>query len=205
MAALRLTASALKDGVDHIIAVGGDGTINEVVNGFFDKGRPINPQAALSMITSGTGADFRRTFELPVEMSEQVRHVVEGETHAIDVGLLTYRDDATGGMRQRYFDNVASFGLSGVADKAVNQLTFAKNFGGKFAFQWGTLKALLSYSGQRVRLRVDDHFDEVLDINTVAVCNGCYFGGGMKIAPEAKTDDGLFDIIVVRRASLLQF
>lgn len=205
MAALRLTATALKDGVDHIIAVGGDGTINEVVNGFFDKGRPINPQAALSMITSGTGADFRRTFGLPVEMAEQVKHVVEGETHAIDVGLLTYRDDATGGTRQRYFDNVASFGLSGVADKAVNQLTFAKNFGGKFAFQWGTLKALLSYSGQRVRLRVDDHFDEVLDINTVAVCNGCYFGGGMKIAPEAKPDDGLFDIIVVRRTSLFQF
>lgn len=205
MAALRLTSAALKDGVDHIIAVGGDGTINEVVNGFFDKGLSINPQATLSMLISGTGADFRRTFGLPEDTEEQIRHIVEGETRAIDIGLLTYRDDATGGVRQRYFDNVASFGLSGVADKAVNQLTFAKNFGGKFAFQWGTFKALLSYRGQRVRLRVDDHFDEILDINTVAVCNGCYFGGGMKIAPEAKPDDGMFDIIVVRRASLLQF
>jgi len=205
MAALRLTSTALKDGVDHIIAVGGDGTVNEVINGFFDKGRPINPQAVLSVITSGTGSDFRRTFGSPEELKAQVHRAVEGEAHAIDLGLLTYRDDATGEDKKRYFDNVASFGLSGVADKAVNQLTFAKNFGGKFAFQWGTFKALLSYRGQRIRLRVDDQFDEELDINTVAVCNGCYFGGGMKIAPEAKPDDGLFDIIVVRKASLFQF
>ena len=204
MAALHLTSAALKDGVDHIIAVGGDGTVNEVVNGFFDKGRPINPHAVLSVITSGTGADFRRTFGTPVERDLQIQRIVEGDAHAIDLGLLTYRDDATAEIRRRYFDNVASFGLSGVADKAVNQLTFAKKFGGKTAFIWGTLKALLSYKGQRVRLRVDDQFDEVLDINTVAVCNGCYFGGGMNIAPDAKPDDGLFDIIVVRKASLFQ-
>ena len=204
MAAKRLTMTALKDGVEHIIAVGGDGTVNEVVNGFFEKERPINPHASLSIITSGTGADFRRTFGTPDDLDRQLYRVVDGETHAIDVGLLTYRDDSTAGMRKRYFDNVASFGMSGMADKVVNQLTFAKKFGGKFAFQWGTLKALLSYKGQRVRLRVDDTFDEILDINTVAVCNGCYFGGGMKIAPEAKPDDGLLDIIVVRHASVFQ-
>ncbi len=204
MAALRLTAAALKDGVEHIIAVGGDGTVNEVVNGFFENERPINSHAALSIITSGTGADFRRTFGTPDDMDQQLQRVVDGENHVIDVGLLTYRDDATGDTRKRYFDNVASFGMSGMADKVVNQLTFAKKFGGKFAFQWGTLKALLGYRGQRVRLQVDDIFDEVLDINTVAVCNGCYFGGGMKIAPEAKPDDGLLDVIVVRNTSVFQ-
>ena len=204
MAAKRLTANALKDGVEHIVAVGGDGTVNEVVNGFFEGERPINPHASLSIITSGTGADFRRTFGTPDDLDRQLQRVMDGETHAIDLGLLTYRDDATANTRKRYFDNVASFGMSGMADKVVNQLTFAKKFGGKFAFQWGTLKALLAYKGQRVRLRVDDIFDEVLDINTVAVCNGCYFGGGMKIAPEAKPDDGLLDIIVVRHASVFQ-
>lgn len=202
MAALRLTASALKDGVDHIIVVGGDGTVNEVVNGFFENDRPINPQAVLSIITSGTGADFRRTFEASTDMDEQIARVIEGEVHAIDLGRMTYRDDATGEERVRYFDNIASFGLSGAADRAVNQLTFAKNFGGKFAFQWGTFKALLNYRGERVHLQVDDQFDEVLDINTVAVCNGRYFGGGMHIAPEAQPDDGLFDIIVIRKIPL---
>ena len=202
MAALRLTAAALKDGVDHIIAVGGDGTVNEVVNGFFEHDRPINPHAMLSILTSGTGADFRRTLDASTNMDEQVACVAEGEVHALDLGRLTYRDDATSEVRVRYFDNIASFGLSGATDRAVNQLTFAKSFGGKFAFQWGTFKALLNYRGERVRLQVDDQFDEVLDINTVAVCNGRYFGGGMKIAPEAQPDDGLFDIIVIRRIPL---
>ncbi|HDP34570.1 MAG TPA: FAD-dependent oxidoreductase [Candidatus Hydrogenedentes bacterium] len=204
MAAMRLTAAALRDGVDHIVAVGGDGTVNEVVNGFFEQDRPINPKAVLSIITSATGGDFRKTLRSPEDMDSQIARVAEGEAHAIDLGLLTYRDDATGDARTRYFDNVASFGLSGATDRAVNQLTFAKSFGGKFAFFWGMLKALLNYRGARVRLRVDEHFDEVIDINTVAVCNGKFFGGGMQIAPLAAPDDGLFDIIVVRQTSLIR-
>ena len=205
MAAMRLTAAALKDGVDHIIAVGGDGTVNEVVNGFFESERPINPQAQLSIITSGTGADFRRTLATPEDMDTQIARVTDGEVHAIDLGRLTYRDDATSEIKTRYFDNVASFGLSGATDRAVNQLTFAKNFGGKFAFLWGTFKALLDYKGAHVRLQVDDHFDEVLNVNTVAVCNGRYFGGGMQIAPKALPEDGLFDIIVIRQTSFFKF
>ena len=204
MAAMRLAGAALKDGVDHIIAVGGDGTVNEVVNGFFEQERPINPQAVLSIITSGTGADFRRTFSSPEELDKQIARVTDGEVHAIDLGRLTYRDDATSDVRTRYFDNVASFGLSGATDRAVNQLTFAKQFGGKFAFLWGTFKALLDYRGARVRLQVDDQYDDVLDINTVAVCNGRFFGGGMNIAPLAEPDDGLFDIIVIRQASMIR-
>ncbi len=204
MAAMRLATAALKDGVDHIIAVGGDGTVNEVINGFFEQERPINAQAVLSIITSGTGADFRRSFSTPEDIDKQVARVTDGEVHAIDLGRLTYRDDATSDVRTRYFDNVASFGLSGATDRAVNQLTFAKSFGGKFAFLWGAFKALLEYRGARVRLQVDDQYDDVLDINTVAVCNGKFFGGGMNIAPLAQPDDGLFDVIVVRHASMLR-
>ncbi len=204
MAALRLTAAALKDGVDHIIAVGGDGTVNEVINGFFENDRPINPNAVLSVITSGTGADFRRTFSASADMDAQIARVTDGVASAIDLGRLTYRDDATGEVRTRYYDNVASFGLSGAVDRAVNQQKFAKKFGGTVAFIWGTLTALATYRGARVRLQVDDRFDEVLDINTAAVCNGCCFGGGMRIAPEAKLDDGLFDVIVIRQASLFE-
>jgi len=138
-------------------------------------------------------------------MDAQVTRVADGEVQGIDLGRISYRDDATSEIRRRYFDNVASFGLSGATVRAVNQLTFAKGLGGKFAFLWGTLKALLEYKGARVRLQVDDQFDEVLDINTVAICNGRYFGGGMQIAPMAVPEDGLFDIIVIRQTSLFKF
>ncbi|MCK5862563.1 MAG: YegS/Rv2252/BmrU family lipid kinase, partial [Candidatus Hydrogenedentes bacterium] len=205
MDAMRLTTMALKEGVDHIVAVGGDGTVNEVVNGFFEQDRPVNSQALLSIISSGTGADFSRTLRWGENLDRQIMQVMEGEVHNIDLGRLKYWDDAADEMRIRYFNNVASFGLSGATDRAVNQLTFARNLGGKFSFLWGTLKALIYYRGARVRLQVDDKFDEVLNINTVAICNGSFFGGGMKIAPLAHLDDGLFDIIVIRQTALVKF
>jgi YegS/Rv2252/BmrU family lipid kinase len=204
MAAKILTTQALKDGIEQIIAVGGDGTINEVVNGFFEKGRPINPQAVLAVLASGTGGDFRRIFDISLDMEEQIARIAQSPARSIDLGKLTYRDDATGEDNVRWFDNIASFGLSGATDRAVNQLTFAKKFGGKFAFQWGAFKALLTYRNQAVRVRIDDTFDEVVNTVTVAVCNGKYFGGGMRIAPDAEPDDGLFDVALLSDAGRIE-
>ena len=197
MAAKHLTRQALKDGVDQIIAVGGDGTVNEVVNGFFEKGEPINPDAVLAILPSGTGGDLRRTLTLPDTREAQIERIARGEIRRIDLGKVTYRDDATGEQVVRYFDNIASFGLSGLADRIVNGLKYSKRLGGKFAFQWGMIKALASYRRQPVRLRVDEAFDQVVNVTTTAVCNGRYFGGGMHMAPNALPDDGLFDVIIV--------
>ncbi len=204
MAAKHLTAQALKEGIEQIIAVGGDGTVNEVVNGFFENGRPLNPNAVLAVLASGTGGDFRKTFDIPIDIDAQIARIAESTVRAIDIGKLTFREDATGKEGVRYFDNIASFGLSGATDRAVNQLRFARKFGGKFAFQWGAFKALINYRNQPVRLRVDDAFDEVIQTATIAICNGQFFGGGMHIAPEASPDDGLFDIIVLRDAGRLE-
>jgi YegS/Rv2252/BmrU family lipid kinase len=204
MAARRLTMEALKDGVDQVIAVGGDGTVNEVVNGFFERGKPLNPEAVLVVLASGTGGDFRRTFRIPESIDEQIARLAHSTIHTIDLGRLTYRDDSTGEEASRYFDNIASFGLSGLADKAVNSLKFGKRFGGKLAFQLGTFKALLAYRRQPVRIRVDDVFDAVVSVTTAAVCNGKYFGGGMKMAPHAEPDDGLFDVVIVRGVGSLE-
>lgn len=197
MAAKRLTRQALKEGVDQIIAVGGDGTVNEVVNGFFEKGEPINPDAVLAVIARGTGGDFRRTFRWPESIDIQIERIARGEIRRIDLGKLTYYNDSLGEQTVRYFDNIASFGLSGAADRAVNQLGFSKRLGGKIAFQIGMIKGLLSYRRQPVRLRVDDAFDQEVNVTTVAICNGQYFGGGMHIAPNASPEDGLFDVIVI--------
>lgn len=204
MDACTLTRVALKEGVEQIIAVGGDGTLNEVVNGFFENGEPINPQAVLSYISSGTGSDFRRSFSTSRKFREQIRRVVEGEVRSLDLGRVSYFDDEAGESRSRYFINAASCGLSGATCRAVNGLRLLKKLGGKIAFQWGVISTLFQYRNIDVRLQVDDSFDEILAVNTVAVCNGRFFGSGMNIAPEASLDDGLFDIIVIRKLSLFQ-
>ena len=203
MVAPRLVSEALDDGVERIISVGGDGTINEVVNGFFRNGDLINDQAVLSFLTSGTGGDFRKTFDIPADIDGQIERLANAQAHSVDIGKLSYTD-FSGNEALRYFNNIASFGLSGAADKVVNELTFAKKFGGKFAFQWGVTKAFFKYKNQRVRIRVDDTLDDVFTINTAAACNGRYFGGGMKMAPEAEPDDGLFDIVIIGGLSKLR-
>jgi len=203
MAATRLTTRALKEGMEQIIAVGGDGTINEVINGFFEDGEAINPEAVLAVLTSGTGRDFRRTYGIPEQVEEQIERLAASEIRTIDLGRITFINN-TGETESRYFGNIASFGLSGATDQSVNRLKFSKRFGGKFAFKWGMLKALVSYRNGRVRLQVDDEYDAEHDISTVAVCNGQYFGGGMHIAPNAAPDDGIFDIIIVDAVSKLE-
>jgi diacylglycerol kinase (ATP) len=201
MTAPGIVRAALRDGADLILAVGGDGTINEVVNGFFENDAAVKPDARLALFTSGTGGDFRRTFGLPVEVDAQVERLARLETRTIDIGKLTLTTDE-GREAVRYFDNIASFGLSGLADRSVNSLTWGKMFGGNFAFQWGTLKAMLRYRNQPVRIRVDDGEPRTFRVNTAAVCNGRYFGSGMMMGPGAEPDDGLFDVVIVADTTL---
>jgi len=202
MAGERLTRQALKDGMEQIIAVGGDGTINEVINGFFEHGELINPEAVVAVLTSGTGADFRRTFDMPDDLDDQIERLAVSEIRPIDLGKLTYtKDDGREGVR--YFNNIASFGLSGATDRAVNRLTWGKKLGGRFAFQWGMVKALLMYRNKPVRIQVDDHFSAILNVSTAAVCNGQFFGSGMHVAPNARPDDGLFDVVIVHDLNII--
>jgi YegS/Rv2252/BmrU family lipid kinase len=194
--ATRLTREALEQGAEQIVAVGGDGTINEVVNGFMGESGPINPEAVLGLLSSGTGSDFRRTFDLPSELDGQLARLHHGTIRLIDIGKLTYTTDS-GDTAVRYFDNIASFGLSGHIVRTVNRQTIAKQFGGKFAFQWALTKSAVFYQNQTVRLQVDDHFDEEITFKTIGVCNGCYFGGSMYFAPHAKPDDGQFEVVIL--------
>lgn len=196
MAAKRLATKALKEGMEQVIAIGGDGTVNEVINGFFENGKLINDEAVLAALTSGTGRDFRRTFGMPDALDEQIDCLAASEIQSIDLGKLTFINEA-GEEEVRYFGNVASFGLSGATDRAVNRLKFAKRFGGRFAFKWGMIKALLQYRNQRVRICVDDLYDEEVNVCVAAVCNGQFFGSGMRIAPNAVPNDGLFDVVIV--------
>jgi YegS/Rv2252/BmrU family lipid kinase len=196
MDATRLTTHALRDGYERVVAVGGDGTINEVVNGFFQNGLPINPEAEFALLNLGTGGDFRKTFDIDAGFDASLERIAEGRVRRIDVGRLSYVTDE-GKTGDRHFANIASFGMSGDVMHRVNKATRIKRWTGRFAFTWGSLVSLFRYKARPVRLKVDTAFDEVVSVSTCAVCNGQFFGGGMRVAPDASPDDGLLDVIVI--------
>ena len=194
--ATNLVRRALGEGHSEIIAVGGDGTINEAVNGFFVESGPISPDAVFAFVTSGTGGDFRKTFGIAPGHGAAIARLKNAKTRLVDVGRVSCLS-RKGEPVVRYFINIASFGMSGLIVDSVNRARIAKLFGGKFAFAFHSLFGLLRYRDRAVRIRVDGSFDEITSISTVAVANGLYFGGGMKVAPNARPDDGVFDVIVM--------
>lgn len=195
--AAALARKALKEGAQLVIAVGGDGTISEVVNGFFENGALINPEAHLAILNTGTGGDFRRSFGLPDELEACVARIAQGTTRRIDIGRLTFVAE-DGGEAARYFNNIASFGLSGEVVRAVNRAKFSKLFGGSFAFLWATLVTAARYRPHAVRIVTDQGFDEVVNVGVGAIANGRFFGGGMMMAPMAEPDSGHFEVIIMR-------
>lgn len=200
--ATRVARQAAREGCERLVVVGGDGTLNEAVNGLFSEDGMTSLGADISLVLYpvGTGGDFARSVglsALPVQRALEI-----ATDRRIDLGrtTLTAPDGST---IVRHFINISSFGASGLIDQKVN--ASSKLLGGKASFMWGTLRGLLAYKNQRVRLTVDDIFDQEVLINTVAVANGRFFGGSMKIAPDALVDDGLFDIVILGDLGLATF
>ena len=200
--AVTITRAAIKSGYECIVAVGGDGTINEVVNGFFEDGKVINPNAALGVLPRGTGGDFRKTFDWDLDSDAAVRRLKTPDTRPFNVGRLDFLGH-DGKLQTRYFANICSFGASGLVDQVVNKTS--KALGGTVSFMWGSLKAMASYKDQRVRLTVDEQPLEEVMVTTLSVANGKYFGGGMKVAPDADVSDGLFDVVIWSGYGLTDF
>lgn len=197
-----LTREALEAGHELIISVGGDGTNNEVLNGFFrEDGSPVNPKGMFSFYCSGTGGDLRRSITPAKTVDELANLIASGQTRQIDVGKATFVD-LEGKQAQRYFLNISSFGLSGLVDRYVNQSQ--KRLGGTITFFLASLKAILQYKKPTILLTLDDQPPITQRINTIAIANGRFFGGGMMIAPHAEMDDGIFDIITLGDFSRLQ-
>jgi YegS/Rv2252/BmrU family lipid kinase len=194
--ATAIVRQALLEGCSEVVAVGGDGTINEAMNGFFTERGPISSDAVFGFITRGTGGDFRKTFGIAPGYEAAIARLKTAKVHAVDVGRISCVSRG-GAPVVRYFINIASFGMSGMIVQSVNRARIAKLFGGRFAFAFHSLMGLLRYRDRAVRIRVDQSFDEITHISTTAVANGQYFGGGMKVAPHARPDDGQFDVIVM--------
>ena len=200
--ASALVRNALGEGCNLIICVGGDGTLNEVVNGFFDQQKSLSREAALAVVPCGSGGDFRRSLGLTGSVRSALAAILAGDTREVDVGRLSYRSFSSE-PADRLFINIASFGLSArVAHLVRRQPSY---LGGSGRFFLATVQALLSHKNQHVNLEVDGEPVPPRILNTAAVANGRFFGGGMQIAPRALIDDGLLDLVVLGAVGLRDF
>ncbi|NRB39489.1 MAG: diacylglycerol kinase family lipid kinase [Pseudomonadales bacterium] len=194
--ATLITRDALKSGFDQIVSVGGDGTFNEVLNGFFEEDRPINPEAILSLIIQGTGGDICKSLGFSNDTDEAVERIAKGKTQTCDVGKVQFLGHS-GEMEERYFGNITSFGMGGLVAQNVNRSTFTKRLGARAPFIFSIIKTGLLYRNKKITISVDDQPEEEHCIRNLVVANGKYHAGGMKVAPDAIMDDGLFDIVVM--------
>ncbi|MBJ7595582.1 MAG: diacylglycerol kinase family lipid kinase [Candidatus Dormibacteraeota bacterium] len=195
--ATAATRDALTSSYTRVVSCGGDGTLNEVVNGFFaadDAGTPINREAILGVLPSGTGGDFRRTTGHPTDPTALAAILAANHTRRIDAGRITYDSPAT---PPTHFINIADCGVGGEVVARVNRSN-SKGGGvrGTVVFLVITLKVLTTFGGRPIRLILDGHSAE-MQIDNVVIANGRYFGGGMRIAPSAELDDGWFDVVVL--------
>lgn len=199
--ATDLVRQALESGAPGVAVVGGDGTLNESVNGFFHPdGSLVAEDAWLGPLPCGTGGDFRKTVGISNDVSEMASRLAAATPRPLDAGWLSY-EDHEGRSASRAFVNIASFGLGGLVDRIVNESP--KWMGGKSAFLFGTLRGMATYRNRRVRVRVDGGEPYEQSILNLAVANGRYFGGGMHIAPRALPDDGLFDVVAIERSGVI--
>lgn len=193
--ATRLVREGLAAGPRRVVVVGGDGTVNEAINGFFDlDGQPVQPEAELAVLCRGTGCDFVKSLRIPRLEPLAIERIAQGTTRPIDVGRVRYTD-ARGQDAVRYFCNIAEAGLGGAVVDRVNRSS--KRLGGFLTFLGSTLLTFATYRNTPMTLTIDDLPAEQLLASNVVIGNGRYFGGGMCILPEAALDDGRFDVLVM--------
>ncbi|MEO7970554.1 MAG: diacylglycerol kinase family protein [bacterium] len=197
--ATEIAADAAQKGTKLIIACGGDGTISEVANGILNSGK----DAELGILPSGTGGDFRRSLNIPAKAREAAIILRAGQTRSIDVGRASYATDAVE-QETRYFLGVASFGMSADVIARVKaghpEWLLAKMpqwFSGRVSFGAAMLQSAARMKPTRVLVQLDDKSAQRTTVANLCIANARYFGGGMKIAPNAKLTDGKFDVISI--------
>jgi diacylglycerol kinase (ATP) len=195
--AARIAEREARAGRGLIVACGGDGTVSEVANGILRSGA----DAELGLLPSGTGGDFRRSLEIPLRAADASHLLKKGRARPLDAGRVSFTR-ADGREETRYFLNVASFGMGGDVIRRVKSQAWLgaggpRLVGGRLAFAAAAAQSALAFERPSVRVRLDEGAESRLAVTNFAVANARFFGGGMKIAPEAILDDGLFDVVAV--------
>ena len=188
--AIELARAAASDGYRYIVAVGGDGTVNEVANGILRSSSPT--ETSLGVVSTGTGSDFARSAGIPRDYTKACLFLASSRRRLIDVGVVEFK--SKGQTLQRFFLNVAGVGF----DAAVVEVTekMPKYFGGTIPYLGGLFRSMFSYRNKLVTLSVGNRVESKRILNAV-VANGSYVGGGMHIAPKAELSDGLLDMVII--------
>ena len=191
--AIHFTIEGIAAGYRKIITVGGDGTLNEVVNGVFLSGVCPTTEISLALIPVGTGNDWGRMFGILLNYERDIDIIVENKQMLHDVGLISYYDGPE--KKERYFINIAGLGFESVVVKRTNQ---QKDLGhsGKLIYLYNLLMSLISYKNTRAEIIIDDEKIRA-NVFSLNVGNGRYCGGGMRQTPRAVPDDGLLDVTII--------
>ena len=201
MHAAELAREGIREGRRVVASAGGDGTLNEVVNGFLDQGgEPATAGTALGLVPLGSGGDFRRSFGIPLDPVEAVRLLLSGPTRRIDAGRVSFPDH-DGRPQVRHFINIADAGIGGEVVNRVNRSS--KRLGADATFMLASVASLLSWRNRPMRVTADGQVRDLV-AQQVVVANCQYFGSGMRMAPMADPSDGMFDIILVGDVGMVE-
>lgn len=195
--AIDLAREGATAGHELVIAVGGDGTFHEVVNGLM----LANKNARVGLVSQGTGGDFRKTLGHEHRLDKYLDALKSGRERPLDVGKFS-----GGGKETHYFVNILSAGMGGLVDRYVADSSRA--LGGSAAYFGAGLKALFNARVGNIVAKVTHEgktTEHRIRSFLVAICNGQYFGGGMHVAPMADASDGVFDLIALGPTSKLGF
>jgi YegS/Rv2252/BmrU family lipid kinase len=199
--AMHLAEEAIQTGTDFLIAIGGDGTTNEVINGFLKSPDNLRENVVVGLIPFGTGNDFSRTLKLKSSVKYLHKLIIENKIKPIDIGEVEY-EKFEGGRETRYFNNVSQIGVGAETVRLVN--SGKKFLGPALTYFTSTIKAFLTFKHQNIKL-ISDELKYDGKIVSLCFANGKFIGSGLGIAPHAIVDDGLLSVVIVGNVSVGEF
>ena len=199
--AIELARNAVVQGTDFLIAVGGDGTLNEVVNGLMQNPEETRKHIFLGLIPAGSGNDFARTIGVENDLHELKKYMKEEMALAIDLDLLQY-NSIEGKPAQRYFINITDIGIGGIVAQKLHSAP--RFFGAGFAYFVSIVRGFLAFKHQEVKLTYDGK-EWQGKILSLCMANGAWFGSGMGVAPKANPCDGKMQLTVMGNVTLLDY
>lgn len=193
--ATELARNVVAEGYRKIMAVGGDGTINEIVNGLFQGGKLLSEEIKLIVFSQGTGCDYIRSLGIGNKVEDIVEIIKRGRINFLDIGHVTYLSHS-GIEESRLFVNLADTGIGASTAKLVNESS--KILGGFLTYLIGVFRTLVFYKNKKIKVIIDGKEEYNQYLNSVIIANGKFFGGGIQIAPEADLFSDDFNIVVLR-------
>ena len=192
-----LAEEAIQNRFDVVVAVGGDGTVNQIVNGMISSRLPVDELPLLVVWPAGSGNDFARTISCPTDPHQIERAIGLASTVQVDVGRLSYSDDRT-----HHFVNIAEIGIGTTVIQRAEKMQ--RWVGNRLGYQLAIMRTAAASPEFEAKVEGDD-FSFRGRFSTIAVANAKYYGSGLGIAPDASVSDGLLDVVLMRGFSIVDF